>query len=186
MSRRRTQISHRMGLAVVDEFEDPADPGTCPGISRSYLGAGTVWEMSAGRRYALVGVGAAVVWYVCVLFFWALQPLHDAVPVGIDYNLSPPAFVSVSVTCEGLFDGAARDASPLPALTPQPTPRLPLGFQREPCTLPHQQARVVFVLDTVLFLAVVLACGWFGLWRNRSPSAGPVNNDPRLVGMPAS
>ncbi len=52
--------------------------------------------------------GGTIVWYVCILFFWALQPLSDAVPVGVDYAHVPPVFVSVTVECNSLFDERAE------------------------------------------------------------------------------
>jgi hypothetical protein len=124
--------------------------------------------MFAGRRFALVGAGAAFAWYVCILIFWALQPLADAVPVGIDYTLKQPTPVSVTVECNRLFDGAARGGA-LPALTVQPQDKPKLGYQREPCAIVHRQARMVFALDTASILVVVLVCVWLALrWRRPS------------------
>jgi hypothetical protein len=127
--------------------------------------------MIAGRRFALIGTAAAIVWYLCILAFWALQPLTDSVPVGVDYTLTSPKAVSVSVDCNGLFDGASRDDSPLPTLNVQPKDTSPLAFQRDPCALVHGQARIIFILDTAGFAAVIAFSVWLALrWRRASPS----------------
>jgi hypothetical protein len=133
--------------------------------------------MFAGRRFALIGAVASVVWFACVLVFWALQPMTDSVPVGVDYTLSPPKFVSVSVGCQGLFDSQPRDGSPLPVLKVQPKGSPPLGFQREPCVVVHDQARMVFALDTAAFAAVVVGFGWLTLRRRRSAPVGQFSSD---------
>jgi hypothetical protein len=125
--------------------------------------------MFAGRRFALIASAAAVVWFVCILAFWALQPLSDSVPVGVDYTLSTPANVSVEVDCNTLFDSAPRPDEPLPTLATQPAGKFPLGFQREPCVLVHDQARIVFALDTVAFAAVMGGLGFVLLRGRRSP-----------------
>ncbi len=133
----------------------------------------------ASRRFALIGTFASVVWYLCILFFWALQPLTDSVPVGIDYALTQPKFVSVSVHCEGLFDSATRDQSALPVLKVQPSGKPPLGFQREPCGIVHSQARIVFAIDTAGFAAVVVCFVWLALRRRRaSPRTRLETNSP--------
>jgi hypothetical protein len=137
--------------------------------------------MFAGRRFALIGTVVAVVWYVCIVA-WATQSTSDSVPVGVDRNLVPPKLVSVSVTCQGVFDSASRDDSPLPALDVQPKNSPPLKFQREPCLVVHQQARIVFALDTALFGGVLACSVYLAVRRRRStPSAHP-NTDSRLAG----
>ena len=127
--------------------------------------------MSTGRRYALVGMLATVAWYACVLVFWAFQPLSDAVPVGIDFTLPAPTTVSVAVYCNGLFDGASRDDSPVPALKAQPEGKPKLAFQREPCGIVHNHARIVFILDSALFAAVVGCFVWLTFHRRRAFAA---------------
>jgi hypothetical protein len=126
--------------------------------------------MVAGRRFALLGLVASVVWFGCVLGFWALRSMTDSVPVGIDYTLTVPKAVSVKVDCQGLFDSAARDDSPLPVLKVQPTGKPPLAFQREPCAEVQQQGRLVFALDCAAFAAVVVGVGLLSVRRRRSAS----------------
>jgi hypothetical protein len=139
-------------------------------------------SMFAGRRFALIGTVASVVWYLCVLLFWALQPLTDSVPVGIDYTLTQPKFVSASVHCQGLFDSAPRDLSALPVLKLQPAGKPPLGFQREPCGIVHSQARIVFAIDTVAFAAVVVCFVWLALRRRRASLPTRLGTSSPLAG----
>jgi hypothetical protein len=130
--------------------------------------------MSSGRRFVLLAAAAAVVWYACILIFWALQPLSDAVPVGVDYTLKPPRQSSVTVDCNTLFAGSARDNSPLPAPAVQPKavpPIAPLAYAHEPCIKVHHQARILFALDTALTLAAVPCCVWLALRVGRSSEA---------------
>ena len=126
---------------------------------------------------------AAVVWFGCALIFWALQPLTDSVPVGVDHTLKIPVSVSVSVDCNGLFDSAARDDSPLPVLKVQPGGSPALAFQRDPCVVVHEHARIIFAVDTAFFVAVMGCLGWFTL-RGRRSSLSQLGTDPSLVGMP--
>lgn len=137
--------------------------------------------MLAGRRFVFIGTAAAVVWYACILVIWALQPLSDSVPVGVDYTPTTPKAVSVSVECDTLFDGASRGDSPLPPLKVQPKDKPPLAFQRDPCALVHSQARIIFGLDTAGFAAVMACCVWLTLrWRRASPTG--LGSDKTLVG----
>lgn len=135
--------------------------------------------MSAGRRSLLVIIAAATVWYGCTLALWAFQPLHDSVPVGVDYSVQPPSDLSVEVDCNTLFDSQARDDTPLPALKAQPDKAPALGFQREPCALVHGQAGTVFIVDTAVFAAVLALGGWL-MWRSRK--ARPVAGHALIVG----
>lgn len=127
----------------------------------------------------------AVVWYLCIVVFWAAKPMNDAVPVGIDFSLSTPAFVSVPVQCQGVFDSASRDNSPLPTLNVQPIGKPKLVFNREPCVIVHHQARIVFAVDTALFAVVVLTFGWLTLRWRRSSSSARSRSDTSFVGLSA-
>jgi hypothetical protein len=136
--------------------------------------------MFAGRRLALVG-GVAAIWYICILALWALQPLTDSVPVGIDVTLKTPAAVSVEVDCNGVFESASRDDSLLPPLKAQPEGEPALKYQRQPCDLVHHQARIVFILDTLVFVGLMGGLGWFMLRGRRIPvNDNPI--DPILAG----
>jgi hypothetical protein len=137
----------------------------------------------AGRRFILIGAIGVVVWYVCVLALWALQPLSDSVPVGVDYTLKTPVNVSVSVDCNSLFNSAPRDDSPLPELKAQPAGDPSLEHQREPCVLVQDHARIVFVLDTAVFALAMAGFAWFVMRRRRSASSSHVGTDTSLVGV---
>jgi hypothetical protein len=137
--------------------------------------------MFAGRRFAFIGAAGAAFWYICLFVFWALQPLSDSVPVGVDYTGDTPVNVSVSVDCNTLFGSAARPDEPLPTLKVQPEGKLPLGFQRNPCVLVQDHARIVFVLDTVAFAAVMGGLAFVVLRGRRSAAPSPLNPDSELV-----
>ncbi|CAB4869408.1 unannotated protein [freshwater metagenome] len=98
------------------------------------------------RRLLFSTAGVVVAWFLCVLFFWALRPLHDVVPVGISAD---GVHVSQSVTCNTLFQGSARDNTPLPTIVK------PLAYPRQPCELVHTQAQQVFVVDVLGALLVL-------------------------------
>lgn len=140
--------------------------------------------MIAGRRFALIGTAAVVVWYVVVLVVWAFQPLTDAVPVGVDYTLKTPKPVSVTVDCNRLFDSTPRDDVPLPALTVQNVGDPPLAFQRTPCAVVHGHARLIFGLDTAVFAAVVALYVLLTI-RWRRESSNPLEPESTLVGVPS-
>jgi hypothetical protein len=129
--------------------------------------------MTSGRRSVLIAAGAVTVWYVCTLILWAFQPLTDAVPVGVDYTLKQPSPVSIDVECNTLFARAAREGSPLPALKAQPTDNPPLAYSRESCTQVHQQARILFFLDTTLVVVLLSVGGWLAFRRRPSAVAVP-------------
>ncbi len=99
------------------------------------------------RRYLIISGVAVVAWYLCVVFLWAAQPLSDSVPVGVNKATGVP--VSQNVSCRTLFASASRSTEPLP----------PLGesqrYLRTPCTRVHTHARVVFAIDTLVFIALL-------------------------------
>lgn len=137
--------------------------------------------MYAGRRFALIGIIAAALWYACILGFWALQPLTDSVPVGVDYTLTTSANVSVAVDCNMLFDNSRRPDEPLPPLNVQPEGKPQLAFEREPCVLVQDQSRIVFVLDTVAFAAVMGGLAFVFLRGRRPATPSPARSDSTLV-----
>lgn len=108
------------------------------------------------RRLMLFAAAGLVAWYVCVLLLWAVQPLSDSVPIGIDLSLKQPKQVSKVVDCNSLFAGSARDSGPLPALNVQPIDADPLTYSRTACTTVQRDARIIFSLNT-LFVMFALA-----------------------------
>ncbi len=132
------------------------------------------------RRYFLIVTVALVAWYGVGVVPFALRPLSDAVPIGVDWSptlKNPPKAqrqISQNVECNSLFDGSARDGSPLPALAVQPTDKPVLSYSRTACVNTQQQARIVFALDTLFLLAALT--GLFVLYRrlNRLPAPPPM------------
>lgn len=105
--------------------------------------------MTQRRKWLLTATAVVVVWFAAVLVFWALRPLHDSVPVGLDVNGAP---VSQDVECTTLFDSHAIDAGALPVLEP------PFEYTREACSAVQRDARLVFGIDVgvaVLALAAI-------------------------------
>jgi hypothetical protein len=115
-----------------------------------------------------------------VLVFWALQPLSDSVPVGIDYTRQPAAPVSVTVECQTLFASTPISDEPLPPLKEQPKGAPPLDYQREPCVIVQQQARIVFAVDTAALVAVLVGFVWLAARRRRSAPVDQATADPGL------
>jgi hypothetical protein len=124
--------------------------------------------VSTGRRSILIALAAITVWYGGTLAFWALRPLHDWVPVGVDYSVQPPKQISVEVECNTVFESSPRDSTPLPALTPQPDKAPALDYQREPCELVHSQAQTLLVVDTAAAVVLYGIAGWLMLRGRKS------------------
>ena len=106
--------------------------------------------MTQRRKWLLTATAVVVVWFVAVLVFWALRPLHDSVPVGLDENKAP---VSQEVECNTMFAADALDAGALPELQP------PYEYTRDACTAVQSDARLVFGIDVVVTLLVLAAIG---------------------------
>ena len=127
------------------------------------------------RRILLIAAAAVAVWYIVILFSWAVRPLSDSVPVGTDYTLKQPHLVSVQVVCNSLFDSSASDAQ-LMMLKPQPADQPPLEYNREACTLVQRDARIVFALDTLGAIVVISGLLFFGLRTTKEPAGS--HRDP--------
>lgn len=125
------------------------------------------------QRLALAA-SAVVLYAVVLLSVWALRPLDDAVPVGIDWTptiATPPTaqrLVSIDVECNTLFASTPRGDEPLPELTPQPDGRPPLEFQREPCALVQADARRNLALNSVFVFGALGAIGYLALRQRRA------------------
>lgn len=127
------------------------------------------------RRILLIAAAAVAVWYLVVLFSWAVRPLSDSVPVGTDWTLKQPRLVSVTVDCNSIFDSTPSDAQLL-YLKPQPPTQPPLEYQREACTLVQRDARIVFALDTLGTIVVMSGLLYFALRTPREPAGS--HRDP--------
>jgi hypothetical protein len=130
--------------------------------------------MSSERRFAVIGVGGVLAWYLFMLVFWAIQPFTDAVPVGVDYTLTAPHAISVKVQCNTLFRTDPRQG-PLPTLKPQPDGKPTLVFAHEPCARRHREAQALFVLDTAVVVVCVSVAVWLSRRRSTAPQPGPVS-----------
>lgn len=127
-----------------------------------------------GRRYLIGTVLALLAWYVSVLFLWALQPLSDSIPVGVEAKTGRA--ISQTVDCNTLFSGAARAADPLPTLVK------PYAYPRAACTLVHDQARTLFILNTVLVVAALLVAAAIAVrLAKRDPEPVLVKSTASLV-----
>jgi len=75
---------------------------------------------SRARRLLLLTSAAIVAFYACVVLLWAVHPLQDSVPVGIDYTqakYTAGVLVSAKVDCHTLFSSSDGAAKALPTLT---------------------------------------------------------------------
>jgi hypothetical protein len=123
----------------------------------------------ARRTLLLVAAGVAV-WYLIVLFSWAIRPLEDAIPIGT--NPATNQAVSKTVECNTLFAGNSHDG-PLPTLPII----LPLfvgqyEYNRAACDLVQKDARIVFGLDTLGMIVVIGGLLFFAL--RTSPEPEPI------------
>ena len=117
---------------------------------------------SRARRLLLTAAAAIVAFYACVVLLWAVRPLQDSVPVGVDFTQAKypgGVLVSAKVDCHTLFSSSAGAAKTLPALTPQAAPHAQLAFQRGVCSAVHRDARVIFGFDTLLTVLLLVAIG---------------------------
>jgi hypothetical protein len=138
------------------------------------------------RRLVLAVVAVAVAWYAVVLFAWAVRPIHDSIPTGVDRNNRP---IAQRVTCHTLFEGADRIERVVQGKTLTiwlngsrlPDPASGGVYTRDPCVIPHTDAQRVFLLDTLALLAV-LAGGGYAYVRLRRVPAEPVPG-PSLVAV---
>lgn len=135
------------------------------------------------RRALLISAAALVAWYVCVLLLWAVQPLSDAVPIGVDYSpntLVPPKpekQISQTVDCNSLFASSAKDLSPLPTLPVQPKGRPLLTYSRGACSAAQRDARIVLGLNTVFVLVGLAGLGMLARRLNSHPLPPPLPSE---------
>jgi hypothetical protein len=132
----------------------------------------------------LLIAGAVAIWYLVVLFSWGLRPLHDAIPIGTDYDASPQRLVSQDVTCNGLFDSSAHDG-PLPVLRVLKNTKAfnfqQFQYQREACTLVQRDARIVFALDTLGAIVVISGLTFVALRTPKEPAGSHRDPSPAVA-----
>jgi len=120
-----------------------------------------------GRRTTLLIVAAVTAWFAITFVAWAIRPLSDTVPIGVDYSLPGPKPVTSTVQCNTLFESSAREAAPPPSFNLQPGNAPPLGYQRNPCESVHRQGQGLFVANLVVLLLVWIGAGLYLLRARR-------------------
>lgn len=105
------------------------------------------------RTRIVLMIGVALVAWFAVTVRWATQPLSDTMRVGKDAEL---VFVSQRVECGTVFDSDPTGGNPIPVLvTPADvdlTKTPEWAYPRTPCVLVHDQARLLFGINAVVFL----------------------------------
>jgi hypothetical protein len=128
--------------------------------------------MSSGRRSIIIAACGLLAWYAITLGFWALRPLSDSVPAGMDRRTPNAVAYSQKVSCNNLFTSAARSGD-VPTLPDQPAGVNKLGYQRTPCTSVHNEARVLFILNTIFVIAAFAIGGWLLMRHRRTAEPTP-------------
>jgi len=130
--------------------------------------------MHITSKRLVIAASAIVLYAVLLLTVWAIRPLEDSIPVGIDFTPTtavPPAgqrLLSQDVECNTLFASAPHNDDPLPVLTPQPEGRPALEYQREPCALVHGDARRNLAINGLFVVGALAAVGYLAIRQRRS------------------
>lgn len=96
-------------------------------------------------------LGVLLVW-IAVVAWWALTPTTDNVPTGVVKNKDGALVATTqAVQCASPLSGSTSPKGALPVLKPATR-----EFQRDPCKLPHQNDRLILLIDVVLVLGVVV------------------------------
>lgn len=120
----------------------------------------------ARRTRILLYVTLALVAWFGVTLRWATQPLSDAIPVGKDAN---GAVAVENVRCGTLFDNNALGGTPIPTILTPPNVLPTWELSRPPCTLVHDQARVLFGINIVVFVLGAAGIGFVATRTRRPP-----------------
>jgi hypothetical protein len=128
------------------------------------------------RNWPLWLLGAATLWYVAIVAFWAFRPLDDHVPTTVPHvptaqevataqadGTTPPtraAGPTVAVECGSPASSSARnlddERTTLAGLVDtNGTPLVGAQFERVPCVSAHSQAHLLWYGNTVLYLLAV-------------------------------
>lgn len=139
---------------------------------------------SIARRSLLMVAAALLTWYLSVLFLWALRPLEDHIPIGVD-PVKHQA-VSQTVACNTLFAGSPRPAVAMPGLRPLlPLTGQQFGYERNPCNLVQHDARLVFALNSLVLAVAGGGLVFVAIRLHRRGSAPPGSTLQRSAVAPA-
>lgn len=120
----------------------------------------TLRFMSQRTRWLSFAGAGVLFWFVLVVGMWAIRPLSDTVPVGVNADRVP---VTQKVRCNTLFENSARDNTPLPTLAvskvPLPKDVQELAYTRSACGEVHRQAQIIFGVNTLLTIVALAAIG---------------------------
>ena len=118
------------------------------------------------RTRILLGVTLALVAWFALTVRWATQPLTDAVPVGKDAN---GVVVVENVKCGTVFDNDALGGNPIPRVVTPAAIKPNWELTRAPCTLQHDQSKVLFGINIGVFVLAAAAIGVVAT-RTRRPA----------------
>jgi hypothetical protein len=100
------------------------------------------------RKWLLVGL---VVW-IAIVAWWAVTPTTDSVPTGSVKNKDGALVATTqAVQCHSPLSGSTSPKGSLPVLKPASR-----DYQRDPCKLPHQNDRLILIVDVVLVVGVLI------------------------------
>jgi hypothetical protein len=96
-------------------------------------------------------LGGLLVW-IAIVAWWAVTPLSDTVPTGlVTIKKVANTPTSQTVQCASPLSGNTKPTEPLPVLKPDTR-----SYQRDPCKLPHQNDRLILIVDVVLVIGVLI------------------------------
>lgn len=111
--------------------------------------------MSRRSRIFLSVTLALIAWFA-VTIVWASRPLTDSVPVGKDADSK---VVVERVECNTLFDSSPMDASKMPTIVTPAGIAVEWALPRTPCTQVHEEARLLFGINVIVFVLGLAAVG---------------------------
>lgn len=128
--------------------------------------------MSQRTRWLSFAAAGVLVWFALVVGVWAIRPLSDTVPVGVNADRVP---VTQKIRCHTLFESSARDDTALPTLplSPVPLPRdvRELAYTRSACGEVHRQAQIIFAVNTLLTIVALAGIAVVALRGRRHDQA---------------
>lgn len=108
------------------------------------------------RTRILLGVTLGLVAWFAVTVIWASRPLSDSVPIGKD---AEGKVVVATVKCNTLFDGSPMSAAMMPTIVTPDGIEPEWALPRAPCIQVHDEARLLFGINVVVFVLGIAALG---------------------------